>query len=207
MEQQAAVVSAQPPSALTWWQIKTCGQRLNICYKNKIIKSGHTERAKITWKPKAMYSIRPRNKPQGSQQRLVQAAVWTQSGVGTDQPDHGNKANRKIDLFFKWRGKHGCTRSWINQDVTKVMVYIDRSRCLLTLVQRSRQCVNAAAVCVGGQGLLRGHGRDVVGRRRLGGRARHHVWYKRHTHAQRIPWRLDAFPWWFPSTQDCPLLP
>lgn len=33
----------------------------------------------------------------------------------------------------------------------------------LTLVQRSCQCVDAAAVCVRGQGLLRGHGRNVVG--------------------------------------------
>lgn len=31
----------------------------------------------------------------------VQAAVGTKSGVEKDQPDHGNKANRKIDLFFE----------------------------------------------------------------------------------------------------------
>lgn len=35
--------------------------------------------------------------------------------------------------------------------------------CSLTLVQRSRQRVDAAAVRVRRQGVLRGHGRDVVG--------------------------------------------
>lgn len=35
--------------------------------------------------------------------------------------------------------------------------------CSLTLVQGSCQCVDAAAVCVRGQRVLCGHGRDVVG--------------------------------------------
>lgn len=57
----------------------------------------------------------------------------------------------------------------------------DRGLRSLTLVQRSCQCVDAAAVCVRGQGVLRGHGWDVVGWGRLGGWTWHHIWYTTHT--------------------------
>lgn len=52
--------------------------------------------------------------------------------------------------------------------------------CSVILVQRSCQCVDAAAVCVWGQGLLCGHGWDIVGWRGLGGRTWHHIWHITH---------------------------
>lgn len=59
----------------------------------------------------------------------------------------------------------------------------------LTLVQRSRQCVYAAAVCVRGQRLLRGHGRNVVGRRGLRGRTGHNIWHGRE---ERFTWQSSV---------------
>lgn len=53
----------------------------------------------------------------------------------------------------------------MEREVRKVTVVGEANTgpCSLTLVQRSCQCVDAAAVRIRGQRVLRGHGRDVVG--------------------------------------------
>lgn len=81
--------------------------------------------------------------------------------------NRGRRTEEKLtaDIWFLME------ESWANQSGRQGL----RS---LTLVQRSRQCVYAAAVCVRGQRLLSGHGRNVIGRRGLRGGTRHHIWQR-----------------------------